>query len=246
MHAETILFPGDPLKEDKIRGRTAVIIDVLRLSSTIITAMENGAESIYSSDTIEGALKLKSRLTEESKTGEIPLLGGERDGFRIEGFDLGNSPLEYTRSAIGGRTIILSSTNGSQALKNCSGADGIIIGAPRNCERIADYIISKNKNIVFFLSGRLGNFSLEDAVGAGLIIDLIRRKTSLDLSDSSIMCADLHEKYGGNFMNVFNTGFHGKYLRKIGMERDLVFCAEIGVSRALPAMTEEKCLRNIQ
>lgn len=240
MHIDAIVVPGDELNQEKINpGLNVVVIDVLRVCTTIVCALDSGARRIYPTLTVQEAFDKKEELIKQGVPREEIVLGGEREGLRLEGFDLGNSPREYTPDRVKGKTLVLSSTNGTKALTRSRDAAGVIIATLRNGAAAANYLFDDGKDIVFHLSGRLGQYSLEDAAGAGLIIYCLGRREKLELSDSARMCLTVYETHARNLLKMFRLTVHGKYLESLGFMEDLVFCAAPSVSFTVPRMNGE-------
>ncbi|MCE1247682.1 MAG: 2-phosphosulfolactate phosphatase [Firmicutes bacterium] len=246
MKIDVILTPGDSKNDERIKsGVIVTVIDVLRVSTTIITAMENGASSIYPVLTVQEAFDRKNQLLSEETPPESILLGGERNSLLIPGFDMGNSPPEYTREKIGGKILILSSTNGTKAVRRSKDADGIIAACIRNAQAAADFLLTQGKDVLFYLSGRIGEFSLEDSIGAGIIIGKILKSTSAELTDSAIACIDLAEKYSADPEAMFRKSYHGKYLLSLGLERDLEFCSKLDCSAVVPWVEGDRLIKKV-
>ena len=126
-----IIVSADDIKKEKIANKTVVVIDMLRATSVIITAMNNGCKGVIPVLTVDAAAEIVRNSKEEF------MLGGERDALKIEGFHYSNSPLEYTRDTIEGKTLVMTTTNGTKAIKGCTGASSILIGAMLNAKAIA-------------------------------------------------------------------------------------------------------------
>jgi 2-phosphosulfolactate phosphatase len=244
MKIDVILTPGDEKNEEKIHpGVIVVAVDVLRVSTTIATAVENGASSIYPTFTVQEAFDRRKELIENGIPPNDILLGGERESLLIPGFDMGNSPLEYSKDKINGKILILSSTNGTKAIKRSGNAFRIITGCIRNAGAVAEYLTSADRDVVFYLSGRIGEFSLEDAVGAGVIIGKIQAPETAVYSDSALVCMDSAEKYSSDLVGMFKKTFHGKYLESLGLGRDLEFCAEMDRSSVVPVVSGDALIK---
>jgi 2-phosphosulfolactate phosphatase len=152
--------------EGQAKGKLVVVIDVLRAASTIVQACENQVERIIPVAGVEDASKLVPTL-ERKKT----LLGGESEGRKIEGFDLGNSPLEYTLELVKGKTLILSTTNGTVAITRSAPADEIVVGCLLNLGAVVAHLASSGADSVALLcSGNLGQLALEDFLCGGLVV----------------------------------------------------------------------------
>jgi len=243
MLIETILVPGDSRNQVIIGNEClAVVIDVLRVCSTIVSALDSGADRIYTAGTIEEAFAIKEGLLRSDKLPGQVILGGERQGVKVEGFDLGNSPREYTSEVVEGKTLILSSTNGTRAVKYSLGAAVVSVSCFLNAESCAWFIQKNNRDVVFYLSGREGEFSYEDAAGAGAVIFYLlesQKKDTLILSDSSRMCLNLFKIHRENLEGMCRGTKHGKYLISLGFGDDITYCARLNKTRTVPVLENE-------
>jgi len=152
-----LVEPGD------LSGGIAVMIDVLRASTTIVHALAAGAEAVDPCASVEEAQAAAERI------GGSVLLGGERQGVRIEGFDLGNSPLEYTSERVAGRTIVFTTTNGTKALRTCAVADRVLIGAFVNRSAVVNVLREETRDVHLVCAGTDGHLTAEDILLAGAV-----------------------------------------------------------------------------
>ncbi|MBW2120700.1 MAG: 2-phosphosulfolactate phosphatase [Deltaproteobacteria bacterium] len=207
-----------------------VVIDVLRATSTIVTAFMNGCRSILPVAEVEEAL----RLAEDSR--EKVLLGGERGGLIVEGFDLGNSPLEYTPGRIRGQTVVFTTTNGSRAFRALpKGATGVVASF-LNLRAVGGYCVREGRDVVVILSGREGGFSLEDAVCGGGVAAVVRKELgeTAELTDSALASRILYHHFREDLVGMFKASFHGRHLVRIGAEQDLRYCAQLDLTEIVP------------
>ncbi len=230
-------FNAGQFDELQLREKNVIVLDVLRASSTITVALNNGAREIIPVASIESAVKISGSLF-----GEVTLRGGERNGKTIEGFNLGNSPLEYSESAVKGKSIIYCTTNGSVAMAKSRYARTLVVGSFINLTATSDFIRNENKDFLIICAGRantIGNFSLEDAVCAGMIIQNLLKADSLevDLSDSAKAAHALSKTFGRSILKMLKTSEHGKYLIEIGFAEDLKICAQVDSIPVLPILT---------
>ena len=220
------------------RGDVTVIVDVLRSSSTIITALSNGAREIIPARTLKEAVQLYEKHPEA-------LLAGERNAVKPPTFDMGNSPLEYTWGRVLGRTIILTTTDGTKAIK-LAGKDAraVLIGAFLNASSVAhvsyDLALKTESDISLVAVGKKGNFALEDFLGAGFII---RRLPNVQkIIDGALMDdAALWAYYSAgavekNLRKVIYQGEHAKKLRVLGFYKDVEFCLRVDVFSSVPIL----------
>ncbi len=173
--------------------------------------------------------------------GEVTLRGGERNGKIIEGFNLGNSPLEYSETAVKGKSIIYCTTNGSVAMAKSRYARTLAVGSFVNLTATADFIRDDNKDFLFICAGRantIGNFSLEDAVCAGMMIQNLLKTESLEveLSDSAKAAHAISKTFGRSIHKMLKTSEHGKYLIELGYEKDLKICSQVDSVPVLPIL----------
>jgi 2-phosphosulfolactate phosphatase len=230
-------FNAGQFDELQLREKNVIVLDVLRASSTITVALNNGAREIIPVASIESAVKISGSLF-----GDVTLRGGERNGKTIEGFNLGNSPQEYSETAVKGKSIIYCTTNGSVAMAKSRYARTLAVGSFINLTATTDFIRNENKDFLFICAGRantIGNFSLEDAVCAGMMIQNLLKADSLEveLSDSAKAAHALSKTFGRSILKMLKTSEHGKYLIEIGFAEDLKICAQVDSVPVLPILT---------
>jgi 2-phosphosulfolactate phosphatase len=230
-------FNATQFDELQMRDKNVVVIDVLRASSTITIALNNGAREIIPVASIESAVKISGSLF-----GEVTLRGGERNGKMIEGFNLGNSPQEYGESAVKGKSIIYCTTNGSVAMSRSRYARMLVIGSFINLSTVVDFIRNENKDFLFICAGKassMGNFSLEDAVCAGMMLQRLMKYESLkiEMSDSSKAAHALYKSFGRSLQKMLKSTEHGQYLTDIGFSEDLKICAAVDSVPVLPLLS---------
>ncbi len=164
MHVEVFLTSAN-VDEDDVRDRTVVVIDVLRASSTIVTALSNGARAVVPVPDMAEAGRIAQNLDPSTY-----LLGGERGGKKIEGYHLGNSPAEYTADRVEGRDVILNTTNGTRALMRARGAARLFVGCFLNASRVVEAVRALGRDLTIICAGRNHRISLEDTLCAGLLL----------------------------------------------------------------------------
>ena len=153
------------LTEEDVTDRAVVVVDVLRASASILTALKNGARNVVPVADMAAASKIASNLDPSSYR-----LGGERGGYRIEGYHLGNSPLEYTEEHVRDRTIILNTTNGTTAIEQARAARHLLIGSFLNAGRVVDFLENAGCDATIVCAGTRNRVSLEDTLCAGLML----------------------------------------------------------------------------
>jgi 2-phosphosulfolactate phosphatase len=223
--------------DDDVRGCSVVIIDVLRSSATIATALANGAREVIPVLTPAEGGKLAGRAGRG-----ITLLCGEREGRKIDGFDLGNSPLEYTAEKVNGRILIFSSTNGAPAVLRARAADRVYIGGFNNFTAVAKRVIDDRKPVVIICAGKEDQFAIEDFVCGGKFVNMLeaRHKRGLVVSDAARAAALLHRHFDGGIPSLLKSSSHGKYLISLGYDADLEHCARMDTHPIVPMFVEGK------
>ncbi len=224
-----VLFTHTSIEELFFTGKTAVVIDVLRATTTITTALMNGAKEIIPVNSIEFAIKFSGGF------GGQTLLGGERHAKKIEGFHLGNSPSEYTHEAVNNKAVILFTTNGSKAIVKAKFAENLICCCFNNLSIVAKYLVQLGKNFEVVCSGTNGLFSLEDSVCAGLLIaEVIKLNPAIELNDSGEAALLLAKQYHKNILKMMEKADHGKLLIENGFSDDLKYCAKLSCYDIIP------------
>lgn len=253
------------IEADVLDGGTAVIIDILRASSTMITALQNGATGVIPCGTTEEAFRLRDQSPQESI-----LLGGERGGVKIQGFDFGNSPAEYNSSAVAGRTVVFTTTNGTKAILKASSATTILIGAFLNRATIADRIRQEHRNTHLVCAGTDGIVTGEDVLFAGAVVDELMGHNAPEgqnsvsanwtLNDSAVMAWSLWRKTVADIaqgsaetptqviserlaLTMRNTQ-GGRNLISLGYDSDISLCSQLDQFRIIPELDrQQNCLQ---
>lgn len=229
MRINTILTPL-MVEELYFAGRISVVIDVLRATSTIVTAIKNGAKEVVP----VGSLDF-SKIASASSFGGRTMRGGEKNSRKIEGFDLGNSPLEYTSEIVSGKSIVFFTTNGSKAIVKTKYGTGSFICSFLNASKVAELTHARGKDFDIVCSGRNGDFSLEDTVCAGMLIDeVMKLGGEIELSDASTVALELFRKYGDDLAGLFAVSEHGRVLASEGFTADLEYCAQKNITDVVP------------
>jgi 2-phosphosulfolactate phosphatase len=212
-----------------------VVIDVLRATSVIVHALSQGALEVIPVRTAEEAFQRAKTFSRDNT-----LLGGERESNRIEGFDLGNSPREYTCERVVGTRLILTTTNGTRAFDSVSSGGRVLVASFLNISAVAKRCIEMNQDLLIYPSGDEGNFSLEDAVCGGMLIDRILTKEdkTVRLTDASQCAHILYQKFQNNVVETFTLSRHGRDLIDQKFEEDLGYCAQIDTVNTVPVFKD--------
>ena len=219
--------------------KTAVVIDVLRATSVITTALDNGAQEVIPVRTVEEAQNLYA-TSDASKT----LRGGERNALKIEGFDLSNSPLEYKKKVVEGKTIIITTTNGTNAINNVKGADEVVLACFRNVATVADHLVGLshrgNHDIIIVCAGTEGHFSLDDGLCAGMLIELLKQQIEVETDDLGLLVTQYYQQNKTNLLGALSGCFHLKRLFTLGFYDDIRFCLETNYVTTVPVVQNDK------
>ena len=225
-------------------GKIAVVIDVLRATSVISTALDNGAREVIPVKTVEEAQSLYA-ASDKATT----LRGGERNSLKIEGFDLSNSPLEYKKKTVEGKTLIFTTTNGTNAINNVKGANEVLLACFRNAAAVAEHLVglshrgSRTCDVVIVCAGTEGRFSLDDGLCAGLLIELLQQQTEVETDDLGLLLHRFYNESKTNLFGALSGCFHLKRLFTLGFYDDIRFCLETNCVTAVPVLREGKLIK---
>ncbi|MEL7610239.1 MAG: 2-phosphosulfolactate phosphatase [Bacillota bacterium] len=218
------------LTDNQLASCTSIVVDLLRASTTIIYAIKNGASQIIPASDPGDAVTLSSRLG-----GRDCVLCGERGGLKLPGFELGNSPLEYTPEIVKGKTVILSTTNGTLAIQSVRSSATMLIGALVNCTAVAKAAIQAGNDVVIQCAGTEGQFSADDAVAAGAIVDTLQKNLGAapTLNDLAFCSRMLYQDYLDGRLDVSRT-FHYGRLVELGFNQDVELCFQRDTTDVVP------------
>ncbi|HUU50751.1 MAG TPA: 2-phosphosulfolactate phosphatase [Nitrospinota bacterium] len=221
--------------EDKI----AIVIDIIRTTTTITTAFKNGCSAIIPVLTLEDAFQRANKIGKDKV-----LLAGAQKGERIEGFQLGNSPREYGEDIIKNKIIIMKTTNGTKTLKRASSAKEVFISSFMNITALIKKLQEYYRDTIIVCSGLGGLFSLEDTVCGGMIIEgLIKNiKNKIKLSDSALAATIIYNRFKDNIFKMLEKSEWGNHLIKKGGYEDLKICASIDKTNITPRMKKERII----
>jgi len=233
MKVETYFIPT-MVAPARLATKNAVVIDVLRASTSMVTALANGAKLIIPCDSVEKAFLLKSQLGSDHT-----LLAGERKGFIVAGFDMGNSPLEFTPEKVKDKTIVFTTTNGSRAVLSAAKAEHVLVAALVNLSAVVKFLLKDGRDAVLLCAGKEGNFSLEDSVCAGAIIAGLSEKADVELDDCAKTVSVLYRR-NQNFLKLLKESEHGQYLARAGITADFEPASEVDKYPLVPVFKNNK------
>ena len=216
-----------------VNGRVVAVIDVLRASTTIAVALANGARNIVPFDSTEEVIARSKSYAR----GEV-CLAGERRMHAVPGFDFGNSPREFTRQAVEGKTVLFSTTNGTVALVAVQGARDVVVGSYANFSAVSALLGAAARgdaDVAIVCAGRERRFSLEDAACAGRFVrGLLERQPEAQLNDGARAALHIERGYGDDLERLFLDSIHGRALREAGFAEDLALCAAMDEYPVIP------------
>jgi 2-phosphosulfolactate phosphatase len=237
-----VLFTPRELGDRGLTGRAVAVIDVLRATSTIVEAMANGARAVLPAGDMDDAMRLAQTIGRS----EV-LLCGERRSRKIEGFDLGNSPSEFTSEAVADKLVIMTTTNGTPALLAGASADRCVVAAYLNMSAAVADLIGAGKPIALLCAGRGGRFSLDDAICAGSVVRSIRQKLGqkVRMNDSARAALALERRYRSQLNAVISRTSAGRQLLEAGYGDDIAFCLTRDRHDVVPVMADRQVLRAV-
>jgi 2-phosphosulfolactate phosphatase len=238
MRIETLFTPSE-ITESAVKDKTVAVIDVLRVCTTIAFAMSRGCERIIPVASVEAAMNLASSLEKK-----MTLLGGEREGKRIDGFDLGNSPLEYTTEVVKGKAVVLATTNGTKAITMSQGAKEILVTCFVNMASVIERAGGlEGDTLTVVCAGESGRFALEDAVCAGMLIERLGENSKIELNDGAYAARCLYKQNENSIADLLKECEHGRYLDSLGFGKDLDICSRVDSLSILPVVKEGRIVK---
>jgi 2-phosphosulfolactate phosphatase len=232
MQIDVVANIGEARSDDFLH-KTVIVIDVLRATSTMIAALGSGCRAILPVETVLQAKELQK---------PDDLLGGERFCKKIPGFHFGNSPNEYTKAAVQGKRIILTTTNGTRGIQKALKADHVLAGALTNGGACAKAAVDYKRDIVILCAGTQDVFSLEDGLCAGLILDEIGKLIGvklLSINDFGLAMRGCYMQTKDTLLETLLSCSNGKRLCKLGFGEDLRSCAKVNDTNHVPVLERD-------
>jgi 2-phosphosulfolactate phosphatase len=234
MHIDLYLTPV-PLNRASIENKTVVVVDVLRATTSICAMLKAGARGVIPVAEPGEAAELRAKLGIEHA-----VLAGERDGVKIEGFDFGNSPSEFTEETVGGKHVVMTTTNGTAVFGKTLRGAVVVTACLANISRAAEQVARENRDVLIACAGREGGFSIEDALCGGMLIYLLRAMHDKDvtLNDAASLALLLYENNRESIRSTIEQGEHGRFLREIGFGADVTKATDVDSIPVLPVLNE--------
>jgi 2-phosphosulfolactate phosphatase len=234
-----VLYGAQQLGAPEVQGRVVAVIDVLRASTTIAVALANGARTVIPLESPEDVV---TRSKQFERAGV--LLAGERRKLKMDGFDLGKSPAEHTREVVEGKTVLLTTTNGTHALLAVQGARDVVVASYVNMSAVSAMLraaLRGGADVTIVCAGQDRQFALEDAAcAARYVYQITKRLQQTELNDAALAASLIDRKYGDNLMRLFSTAAHGRALAAAGFEGDLAACAAVDSYPVIPIFQDRQ------
>jgi 2-phosphosulfolactate phosphatase len=236
-----VVFGHSAVTPADVAGRTVVVVDVLRATTTIAVALANGAKAVLPAASTDEALRIAQNLERDAV-----VLAGERKSVRIPGFALGNSPSEFGPEAVAGRTVVMTTSNGTAALIAAQGAREVIAAAAVNFTAVAKYArgaLEQFGDLMILCAGGEKQFALEDAFAAGRLTKVLlpeggRRRVSIN--DGAVAALELARHYGERWVRALRASAHGRELVELGFRADIEACAAQDAYPVLPLYADRR------
>lgn len=238
---EVLLSPAEfvPLPNRDLSHTSCVVYDVLRATTSMITALANGARELIPVSDIPSALRIKGQRSDV-------LLAGERNGWRIDArqtggieFDLGNSPREFTSEKVSGRSVVMTTTNGTCALRACAAARMVLVGALHNMRAMAQFIArTKPQNLLIVCGGTHDQAALEDTIASGALVELVSSWWDpAGIADSAFMAREIFRLHASDLETGLSLSRNGRRLLSIPeLREDVAFAARLDVTAVVGVM----------
>jgi 2-phosphosulfolactate phosphatase len=209
-----------------IENSIVVVIDILRATSSIVYGIDNGAEAIIPVSQVEDCLTYADRGY---------LLAAERNGEVVEGYNFGNSPFSYTAEKVAGKTVVLTTTNGTKALHLARKASKVVIGSFLNLQALCDWLKTEDKDVLLLCAGWKDQFNLEDTIFAGAVVQELR-PVFTEFDDAGVAAEDLYVMAKDNLRAFVGKSAHSHRMIALNIEEDIKFCLQLNICQAIPVL----------
>ncbi len=238
MRAELFLIPG-PVSEERLADKTLVAIDVLRASTTICQALQAGARAVIPVEQPGEAAEMRAKIGVEDT-----ILGGERKGLKIENFDLGNSPFEYTEDIVKDKFVVLTTTNGTRIYSKAAPSNLKITAGLVNISRVTQKVKEAAKDLIIICAGDEGDFSIEDTLCGGMLLHklIIENNIEMELNDAASLALLLYRANSRSLKQTIARGEHGRLLADLGFGRDVELATETDSIPVLPILKDRRII----
>lgn len=222
MNIETVLSPKTFYQIENIENKVVVVIDILRATSTITTILHNGASAVI-------PVKEESEALEYKNKGY--LVGGERGGETIPGFDFGNSPFHYKKELVSNKEVVLTTTNGTKIIEMACNAKEIVVGSFLNLKIVVNHLKNQNSDVVLFCAGWKDRVNIEDSLFAGAVALQFK---DANLDDATLLTRDAYNASKADLFGALEKSNHFQRLASKGVTKDIEYCCQVDVINILP------------
>ncbi len=230
-----IIISADDISVSKIENKVVVVIDIFRATSVIVTALNNGCKEVIPYLTIEETLEHTKKLNREDY-----ILGGERNAVKIKDFDLSNSPLEYTGDVVKDKVVLMTTTNGTRTLTKSTAAKKVLIAAMINAKAIAKRLLEINDDVVIINAGTNGNFSMDDYICGGYIInEMLKFNKDLHLTDIAKTASMIYEGHK-DILSYVKEATHYSFMKSLELYKDIEYCIRKSIIDVVPEYLDGK------
>jgi 2-phosphosulfolactate phosphatase len=237
-HRLRVLTTQEAAAPEHLQGQTVVVFDVLVATTTLVTILENGARRVFAAGNLHDAEQIARRLDHSAL-----IRGGEQNALNIDGYDRGPLPVEYGSESVAGKDVVFVSTNGTRALARAASAGHLIVGNIRNAPAVARHLERvRPESVHLVCAGSRGGFSLEDFVGAGMVLahlDLARWR----VNDAGWLARDLADRYSGRLGELLRNARAARWFLEHGREDILDFVGDLGASQLVAEVRQGELLR---
>ncbi|PTB95949.1 2-phosphosulfolactate phosphatase [Marivirga lumbricoides] len=234
MNTKTIdvCLTPDLLHQYDLDGKIAVIVDILRATSCMVSGLANGVKEIVPVSTLEECLALQ-------KIGY--LAAAEREGAKANGFDMGNSPFEYMEEKVKGQKVAVTTTNGTLALNKSLAAEQILVGAFLNIGVLTEYLKTQTEDVIIVCAGWKGKFNLEDTLFAGALCYRLRDQFEF-ACDAPLAAEAMYLQAQNDIFGYMKNSSHAKRLAKLNVIKDIEFCSQESIYDVIPVLVGESLI----
>lgn len=234
MKIDIALLPQET-KEKDLSNTVCIVLDIFRATTSIVTSMSNGCNMMVPTLSFEDAQEAAAEL------GPV-LFAGERKSIRIEGCSLGNSPFEFSKDVVQGKTIVMTTTNGTVAIKSTEGAYCTLIGSFLNANAVCQQAVQYGKDILIVCAGTDGLFSLEDSLCAGLLVQILSERCGMVLTDSAYGAMLMYAAGQVALAETAIASRNGQRLRELDLVHDVEYCIKIDTVTLVPQYSNGKIM----
>lgn len=232
MKLDVKFLPKESSERD-ISNTVCIVLDIFRATTSIITAVSNGCTTVVPVLSVDDAYSLANQM-------DAPLFAGERQSIKIEGFHFGNSPFEFSREKVQNQTIVMTTTNGTIAIKSTESAYLTLLGSFINAKAVCQAAQKQEKDILLVCAGTDGLFSLEDALCAGLLVNLLSKGNTYVLTDSAQGVQVMYNGAREDISEIVSKSRNGKRLYDMGLQKDVEYCLRTDTVTIVPQYREGK------